>query len=78
MNSGWSNKPTAGTSAVSVTYRLATTSDMQSVGAFALTSGSADSAMVVTVPPGAYTAIISGSNATTGTALAEIYEMTSE
>jgi hypothetical protein len=34
--------------------------------------------MVVTVPPGAYTAIISGSNATTGTALAEIYEMTSE
>ena len=44
-----------------------------SVGAFAFTAGSADDAMLVTLPPGAYTAEVSGVNSTTGVALAEIY-----
>jgi len=48
---------------------------MQSVGAFALTAGSADSAIVVTLPPGNYTAILSGIGGTTGTGLAEVYEI---
>ncbi len=42
-----------------------------SVGAFALSSGSADSALMVTLPAGSYTAQISGVNSTTGIALAE-------
>jgi kumamolisin len=74
-DTGWGNAPVAGTSTVGATYRLATAADMQSVGAFALTAGSADSAIVVTLPPGNYTAIISGVGGTTGTALAEIYKI---
>jgi Beta-propeller repeat len=46
-----------------------------SVGAFALTSGSADSALIVNVSAGAYTMQISGVNNSTGVALAEIYEV---
>ena len=44
------------------------------VGAFPLTAGSKDAAMVVTLPPGAYTVITSPSGtATGGTALVEVY-----
>ena len=44
-------------------------------GAFILSTNSADSAVVVQLPPGAYTAQVSGVNNTTGVALAEIYEV---
>ncbi len=46
-----------------------------SVGAFSLVNGSADSALLVTLPPGAYSAQVSGVNRTTGIGLVEIYEM---
>jgi hypothetical protein len=46
-----------------------------SVGAFALPSGSADSALIVNLSAGAYTLQVSGVNATTGVALAEVYEV---
>jgi sugar lactone lactonase YvrE len=46
-----------------------------SVGAFAFTSGSADSAVIVTLPAGAYTVQVSGVNGGTGVALAEVYEV---
>jgi outer membrane protein assembly factor BamB/subtilisin family serine protease len=42
-------------------------------GAFALTAGSADTAMVVTLAPGAYTLQMSGQNGTTGVGLVEVY-----
>ncbi len=45
------------------------------VGAFPLTVPAKDSALVVTLPPGSYTAQISGLNGSTGVALAEIYEV---
>ena len=45
------------------------------VGAFALPSGSADAAILVTLPPGAYTAELSGVNGATGVGLAEVYEV---
>jgi len=38
---------------------------------------SADSALLVSLPPGAYTAEINGLNSTTGVALAEVYEVKS-
>jgi hypothetical protein len=53
----------------------ATAAIMASAGAFALPSGSADSAIVATLPTGVYTAQVSGAGATTGTALVEIYEV---
>jgi hypothetical protein len=45
-----------------------------SVGAFALAPGSADSALIVNLSPGAYTMQVSGLGSTTGVALAEVYE----
>lgn len=46
-------------------------------GAFALPSGSADSALLLTLAPGSYTAEVSGLNSTTGNALIEVYEVPS-
>lgn len=43
------------------------------VGAFALPANSRDAALVLTLPPGSYTAQASGVGGTTGTALVEIY-----
>lgn len=45
------------------------------VGAFSLEPGSADSAQVVSLPPGAYTMQVSSVDNTSGIALAEIYEV---
>ena len=44
-------------------------------GAFALAAGSKDAAILVTLPPGAYTAQVSGVGATTGVAIVEVYEV---
>ncbi|HXN36129.1 MAG TPA: hypothetical protein VN877_08150, partial [Opitutaceae bacterium] len=74
-DTGWGNPLVAGTSAVAASYRLATAADMNSVGAFSLTPGSADSAMAVTLPPGQYTAELSGAAGATGTGLVEVYEL---
>jgi sugar lactone lactonase YvrE len=66
-NTGWSNSlnPSQLTSVAA------------QVGAFAFAANSADSAVVVSLPPGAYTAQISGVGNTTGVALAEVYEVSS-
>lgn len=45
------------------------------VGAFALDATSADTALVATLSPGAYTAQVSGANGSTGVVLAEVYEV---
>jgi hypothetical protein len=73
-DTGWGNPLVSGTSSVAASYRLATGADMTSAGAFALTPGSLDSAMVVTLPPGSYTIELSGVGGSTGTGLAEIYK----
>jgi len=44
------------------------------VGAFAFGAGSLDAAVVVTLPPGAYTAVVSGVSSGTGNALVEVYD----
>lgn len=45
------------------------------VGAFALPADSKDSALLVTLPPGVYTAHVNGAANTTGVALIEVYEV---
>ncbi len=46
------------------------------MGAFAWGSASSkDSAILVTLPPGAYTAQVSGASGDTGVALVELYEV---
>jgi hypothetical protein len=43
--------------------------------AFAFSPGSADSAVLVTLAPGAYTAVVEGAHGTTGSGLVEAYEV---
>jgi hypothetical protein len=66
-NTGWGSGPNPA--------QLASVA--MSVGAFALASGSADCALIVSLPSGVYTVQVSGVNNTTGVALAEIYEVAS-
>ncbi len=64
-NTGWSSSPDA----------AAISAATASVGAFAYAAGSTDSALIVNVPPGPYTAEVTGVGGTTGVALVEIYEV---
>jgi len=59
----------AGTDAAQVAAAAA------NVGAFALAPGSLDAVLLVSLPPGSYTAQVSGTGNTTGTALVEVYEL---
>jgi hypothetical protein len=80
-NQGWSNPITVGTSplvtgpATQVGLEQATRANFSAVGASgSWNPGSGDSAMIITLPPGAYTVIESGVNGATGIGLVEIYE----
>jgi sugar lactone lactonase YvrE len=72
---GWGGTPSGGPSAVKAGLQPATATIMNRLGAFSLPSGSSDSAMVLTLPPGAYTVQIQGADGGTGNALLEIYEI---
>ena len=63
-NAGWGGTP-------------ALTSAFAAVGAFSLPANSADSALLVTLQPGTYTAQLTGAGSSTasGVALLELYEM---
>jgi sugar lactone lactonase YvrE len=63
-NTGWSTNSNA----------AAIASEAAAVGAFALPSGSADCALLLTLQPGNYTAIVSGVGGTSGIALVEAYK----
>ncbi len=56
-------------------WSSALASDFMSVGAFALSAGSKDSALKLTLAPGTYTARVTGAAATTGLALLEAYSV---
>ncbi len=83
-NAGWGNAPTmaAGNSASPVRAGIepASAGMMAQVGAFPATAGSADSALIATLPPGAYSMVVSDSSnntggAMTGVVLVEVYEL---
>lgn len=63
-NAGWDTGPDA------AEVRAAA----QKVGAFPLAAGSADCALLVTLPPGLYTAQVTGADGATGVALVEAYD----
>lgn len=56
---------------------LVFTSAFNRVGAFPLPANSADDAAIVTLPPGNYTAVVSAPAGTSGAALAEVYDLSS-
>jgi sugar lactone lactonase YvrE len=73
-NNDWGTP--VGVNATQVTATAATlTSTAAQVGAFPLIAGSKDAALIVTLPPGAYTAQVSGNGGTTGNGMAEVYEI---
>jgi hypothetical protein len=75
-NTGWGNAPVNGSGATNgITVQPLTTALSAKIGAFALTGGSNDSALVATLPPGAYTAQVAGASNANGVALVEIYEL---
>lgn len=74
-NVGWGTAPVLGTAAGQYGIESATAATFTELGAFGLPIGSPDSAMVVTLPPGAYTAQVSSVNETAGVGLVEIYEI---
>jgi hypothetical protein len=51
------------------------TSTFSSVGAYAFKAGSKDAAIFISLPPGVYTAQVSGANSGTGDGVVEIYEV---
>lgn len=63
-NDDWKNSPNAAALAATALQ----------VGAFSLRDNSRDAALLVTLPPGIYSTIVSGSGGTTGVALVEIYD----
>jgi hypothetical protein len=67
-NTGWGTAPNASDIAAAIT----------ATGAFAFPSGSADSALLVTLAPGSYTAQIAGAGGTSGVALAEVYKVSGD
>jgi hypothetical protein len=64
-NTGWNSSPNA----------AAIRDAARAVGAFPLAESSRDSALLLTLPAGAYTIQVSGVNNATGVALVEVYEM---
>ncbi len=65
VNTGWSNQTNAAAVAAAATQ----------AGAFALGSGTADSALLATLAPGSYTAVISASDRRAGVGLIEVYDL---
>jgi hypothetical protein len=61
--------------AAGMSISAATADEFTEVGSVPFVSGSADSAFVVSIPAGDYTAEVTGANGETGIALVEIYEV---
>ncbi len=65
VNTAWASAPNA----------LEIWAAGRTTGAFSIPAGSQDSAVLVTLPPGGYTAIVSAADEGSGVALVEVYEV---
>jgi hypothetical protein len=73
-NNDWGTPVAVNASQTPATAATLTSTAIQ-VGAFPLIAGSKDAALIVTLPPGAYTAQVSGNGGATGAGMAEVYEI---
>ena len=74
QNDNWGTpQPVTGAAAPATAAEI--TAATTAAGGFPLAAGSKDAALVVTLPPGNYSAIVSGANNGTGAGLVEIYEL---
>lgn len=71
--------PLGGSSAIAASDNWGGTATLQAAftqaGAFTLPTDSSDAAVLVRLPPGGYTVVVSGVASTTGTALVEVYDL---
>jgi uncharacterized delta-60 repeat protein len=70
----WTNQTAMGTDQATVTSQDITSTDA-SVGAFALSSANADTALIANLIPGAYTFQVTSASNSDGEALGEVYEL---
>jgi hypothetical protein len=73
QNDNWETPQQIGAQSVATAAELTTAS--LAVGAFPLSAGGKDAALIVTLPAGSYSAVVSGANNGTGAGLVEIYEL---
>jgi uncharacterized delta-60 repeat protein len=74
QNLSWSNQAITGSDQATVEAQDITAADA-SVGAFALSASSPDTALIANLPPGAYTFQVTSASNATGEALGEVYEL---
>jgi uncharacterized delta-60 repeat protein len=74
QNFAWTQQTITGADQATVEAADITAAD-SSVGAFALSSQSADTALIANLPPGAYTFQVTSASNATGEALGEVYEL---
>jgi hypothetical protein len=74
QNLNWASQTVAGPYQASVTFSDIVAMD-SAAGAFALAVGSADTALIANLPPGAYTFQVTSASNTSGEALGEVYEL---
>ncbi|MBL9201413.1 MAG: hypothetical protein JNL39_12960 [Opitutaceae bacterium] len=68
-NTGWDNQAAGGPTPAQITAAAA------SVGAFPLAAGDLDTALLLQLDPGSYTAVLRGVNGSIGDVLAEVYDV---
>lgn len=77
QNDNWATaQPVTGSQAAATAAEISAAAT--ATGAFALEAGSRDAAIVTTLLPGQYSAVVSGSDNATGAALVEVYELPEE
>jgi BspA type Leucine rich repeat region (6 copies)/Immunoglobulin domain len=74
-NTGWSSPSILGNSSSGATIIPITAALMTSAGAFSLPPNSNDCAIIVNVPPGQYTAQVSGLSGSFGKVIIEVYQV---
>ena len=74
QNLAWTNQTSLGTDQPVIAASDITNQDAV-VGAFALSTANTDTALIATLPPGAYTFQIRSAAQTSGAALGEVYEL---
>jgi hypothetical protein len=77
-NNDWQKSPEKRSSSVNPAIRGVTSADQAKAGAFALEEGSLDAALMIELPPGVYSAVVTGSGAPNQEGLVEIYLMPEE
>ncbi|WP_146180143.1 putative Ig domain-containing protein [Opitutus sp. ER46] len=73
-NDNWGTPQTVGSAQIAASVADINAA-FSATGAFPLDNGTKDAVVIITLDPGSYTAMVSGANGTTGSAMVEIYEI---